>query len=348
MDLIKKGIVIIGIFLVFILSENVFGIKVVKQFELSFDIAKQFFVLDGKICVWDEGKMVVYSGKNIALSKKIFNRGEGPGDCLIIQNIYYYNNRYYFWDRQLKRLSTFSNKWALLKSERKNNLSLFSAFLGITYDRALFKWSKMEGANGNALFTTHIGFVNKKKKSSVIKFSGVFAKERVENYDRPYIIYSYDNDKLYYTYNQEYKIYSINFNNKKLSPSVYIKRTPKKKKWVDALQNLKYQIIKKPQKLRKKNYPSYIPPVFAIAVHEKVLVVATNNKILNGKTEIDFFSNGKFIGSTDIPILYKQYFIFPSMFNFPPDMYVHKNMLYTFHYFPDADKYKIIQWKINF
>jgi len=290
------------------------------------------------LTVYDDNK----PGKEMALLKK----GEGPGDFRIIQNLILHKDTYYFWDRGLMRMTTFSRDWKRLDIQ-KIVISQMSGHLGKSSKGHLFKWSRGDRGKKGRYLIEQIGFINGKKREVLTNSRGLFAKEKAMNYCRPHPIYTLSGNTLYYAVNNEYKVYTIDIESKKPKPRLVAKSDQEPIKWQESLQELQYEVIRRPARAGEQIFPEYVPPLFQIAAHGDWLAVVTNRQILNSKTQVDLFNKGKYTGSVTLPLLYQQYFVFPSFLNFPPDFYIHNNALFTLHYNTGKDEYKISKWRLE-
>jgi len=343
--MILKHIFGIFIIILFLFAEQtIYGVQIEKEFELIFDSEPQYFVINGEIHKWANGKLDIYSNKDSKRSIEVLKKGEGPGDFLIIQKIFYENGKYHFWDRQLKRMTVFSKDWQRINI-KKYNLPLVSAFIGKVAGKMLFKWNAFKREENKTFIVEQAGFVDDDSKQPIVRFKGEWTKGKEVNHDRPHLLYSLTGSTLYYADNQDYRIFSLNLQKDDPSPSLLIEREVQKNKWKEEFADLQYEIIRKPEIKPAERYPGYIPPLFAIAADKDLIVAVTNEKIGEKKAKLDFFQTGKYLGSVIIPILYQQHFVFPIFLNFPPDIYISGRSLYTCHYFYETDQYKIIKWR---
>lgn len=333
--------------LVLAMTNVIWGLEIKKEFEITFETAPQYFVIEGNIHLWQNGKLTVYNENKPEKEMDLLKKGEGPGDFRVIQNLTQYEDKYYFWDRMLIRMTTFSKDWKRLEIQ-KFMVSQMSGHLGKTSKGHIFKWSRADREKKGRFLIEKIGFVNGKERKVLAESRGLFAKEKALNHHRSHLIYTLNGNTLYYAINNEYKVYAIDVENQNPKPRLIAKRDLEPQKWQESLQELQYEVIRRPARAGKEIFPEYVPPLFQIAAHGDWLAVVTNKQILNSKTRVDIFKEGKYMGSLTLPLLYQQYFVFPSFLNFPPDFYISGNALFTLHYNSENDEYKISKWRFSF
>jgi signal peptidase I len=305
--------------------------------------------IEGKLHVWLGKTLYEYSENTEKKIKFKMRKGEGPGDCLIVNKIAYYDGQYVVWDRRLKRMTYFSEEGKLIGTERFKTL-LFPALVGKTGDNYIFKWNIFEGRRSSRFITEQVVMVNGKKKEDqkvLAAYTGKLNKGEVGNFDRPSLLHSLSGKKFYYAKNLEYKIYVMDLNKPEPAPSLFIAKENKPLKWEKKYEDLQWEISRKPRRKTELNYPPYVPPLFAIAASGDLLAAVTNEQVGKRKSVIDIFRRGKYLGSAAIPLLYEQYFIFPTFLNLPTNVYLSDHSLYTLHYFDDLEVYKIIKWRID-
>ena len=332
--------------MVWVMVTSLWALEVKKEFELTIETAPQYFVLEGDIHMWQMGKMAVYKGSKRVKQLEVLKKGEGPGDFLIIQNLSLYEDRYFFWDRMLGRMTSFSRDWKMLNIE-KIHISPISAYLGRTTKGHIFKWSQAAREKNRRILVEKIGFIEGKQKTTVIESRGQLVKNGAPNHRRPHLIYTLNNGTLYYANNNKYEIFAMDVEVDKPEPRLFAKRDQEPVKWQEKFQELQYQVIRKPAQKEDEIFPKYVPPLFAIAVDKDWLAVVTNYKIAQEKAQVDLFKAGKYKGSVTLPLLYEQYFVFPSFLSFPPDFYISGNALFALHYDSENDEYKITRWSFT-
>lgn len=340
---IKISIFVLVILWCFSIYQNALELK--KEYEWNFAGETQFFILDGKLHVWTGKSLFIYPENKKREEIIKMGKGEGPGDCLLVNRIISYQGQYILWDRRLMRMSFFSKNGKLISTE-KFKLPILSTFIGKVKGSYIFKWHTFSGVKNRRYINEQVGLVKGEKKKILFKVPGRWNKGRNLNYDRPFLLDSFANNKLYYAKNQEYKIYLMDLSENDPVSSLFILREKKPIKWNQGYADLQWDILKKPPRIPEYNYPEFVPPLFAIAASGELLVAVTNEKIAKRKAVIDIFQKKKYIGSAVIPILHQQYLIFPAFQNFPAEVHLHNNSLYTFHYFTDLEIYKIIKWEI--
>jgi hypothetical protein len=335
------------VFLLFVfISGHISGIQLRKEFELEFETALQFFVFNGNIHLWQGGFLHIYSGSILTRKVPLMNKGEGPGDFRIIQNAISDSGKYYFWDRMLRRLSIFSDGWELLSMRKLNFPSVTSALVGIRNNHLVFMWNTFENRGNKRVRVEHIGYMKGDHRKSLAHLPGVWVRGKTINHDIPHLLYGISDQMVYYANNQKYKIYSINLKSDEPKSSLFIERDVKYLKWREEFSQNQWEILKKPNSSPDENFPEYVPPLFDIIADRDLLVVVSNQNIDKRQSKIDIFKRGQYIGSTVIPLLYQQNWVFPFVIRFPADIYLSEASLFSFHYMGDLDVYKIIKWKI--
>ena len=342
---VKRVIFVFVILWCFAFFQNALELK--KECEWSFDGGPQLFIFDGKLHVWAGRSLYLYpenKEKELIVRMK---KGEGPGDCLIVNKVDYHEGQYIFWDRWLKRMTFFSKEGKLIRTQRFK-MPMLPILIGKVEDNYIFKWSAFQGMKSSRLIIEQVGAIKGEDKKILVEVKGKLNKGKIVNSDRPMLIYSFSDNKLFYAKNREYIINVMDLLKKNPVSSLYASKDYRPLKWKEEYADIQYDIFNKPQRIPEYRYPDYVPPLFALAASGDLIVAVTNEQIEKRKAVIDVFQKGKYMGSAEIPLLYQQYFIFPSFLNFPPDIQLYQRSLYTVHYFDDLEVYKIIKWKISF
>jgi len=328
------------------------AIEISKSMELDFETETSFFVVDNSLAVWDSANLELSIFKDKLLVKKLkLNKGEGPQDFRVMSNIISTKKHFIIWDHILRRYSFYSKDWKFEKIKKIATLGFFHPLAVVDDSHYLAMWNNFEKHKKGSTIYQNVGIVDDNKVIKVLhKIGGPFNEKGILNYDRPHLIVSLSANKLYFAGNQEYKVYMAPLKKNKIlfkEAKKCIERKYIPCKWDSQCTNLQWIVSRKPQRPQKIKYPENIPPIFAIVSSDELTGVVTNELILQEKTKIDFFKNNQYVGSCKIPILYMQYYVFPSWLYFTPGIVLNGNTLYTYHYLKNEEIYKIIKWKIK-
>ena len=329
------------------------AIEVKKTMEWDFENEITFFLLeDNSLAVWNSVDMdlSIFKDKEVIKHLKV-TKGQGPQDFSVMSNILSTPNHYLIWDHMLRRFSFYSKEWKFEKIKKMSTLRFYHPLAIINDSHYLAMWNNFEKHQKGSSIYQNIGIVDDNKKTVIIhKTGGAFNDSGTLNLDRPHLITSLSEKKLFVADNNRYKVFMtpIKANEIRLTEKIkYIERDVSPIKWNDQCTNLQWEISKKPQTPPKIKYPDNIPPLFSIASSGDMVAVVTNERILQNQSKIDFFKGQQYVGSIEIPLLYAQYFIFPSWLYFKPGIILKGNDLFTLHYFDDEDVFQIIKWKVN-
>lgn len=327
--------------------ESLHAIKIKKVSHINYDYEVAFFLVDEDILIWDAKNFQLSVYRNHVPIKTLkLNKGQGPQDVQVLSNIISDADHYIIWDRRQRRFTFFNKNWEYKKVEKLPLMGNASP-LAVNNKNYLFLWSDFLKTSKGSEIIQNIGIISPDgNKSSLKKSTGLFNNMGAINYDRPLLIAVYAKSSLYYANIQDYKVYAIDF--KKKAQPICLKKDVKPIKWQDRFSELQYEIIKKPTAVPKSVYPAYLPPIFTILVNGDILAVVSNQAIMQKKSVIDFFKKGKYLGNVEIPMIFNQYFIFPSPFYFNPGICLKGNFLYTFNYDIEEDLYEIITWELQF
>jgi hypothetical protein len=340
------------IFIAFVMigDYHFYAFEISKSFEINFDYEVTFFSDEEKIIVWDYITSKIFIYEENQLKKTInFNSGQGPQDFQVVSAVLTDLDHYYVWDRTLRRFSIYKKNWDFVEIKIIHNIPSISLPLGITDRGFLFIWNKLVKQKKGSDIISNIGIINEdEQENPTYKISGTFNKMGKINYNRPILIPAFSKgSKVYFGNNQEYKIYAIDLNSKDSTPSLVIERKVKSTAWRKDFEELRWEVIKKSPLDSQYIYPEFVPPLFSLAVNDNMIAIISNEMLQEKKTVVDFFKGGKFLGTAKIPLLYSQYFVFPSHLCFPSEVFLGKNFLLTFVYDTNAENYKIIKWKIE-
>ncbi|MCP4149541.1 MAG: hypothetical protein GY757_17475 [bacterium] len=315
-------------------------------YQIPFDYEMNIHLIDGNpyVCDFNEHCIMVYD-KGKLLRKLPIPRGEGPGEFKTLQNIVFDGKHYHVWDRTFFRMSLLGSDWKLANTIKITSLQRFSSFLGQVGQRYLFLWATTKRSPTRLDITEHLGFVDDKTVTPLLDLpTGKFRTGRTLNLARSFPIVTLSGNVLYHAVNNEYRIHKVRLVNGRVEKAgVIVSKMPVAKiKLTDKLKNL--QDIVFPKVNRKPTYPEYLPPLIDLAADGDLLAVVTN-ELLNRKiAKVDLFKGGAFKGSIEIPILYFQYGLFPTMFPvyYPTGTYLDGKRLFTFHYDEEEDQYKLV------
>lgn len=332
--------------LIFLLGHfSLSAVELIKESEINLISDAHFFLVDGKVVTFNKGEIGKYSKGKLIEKKTILKKGGGPGDFQIVQNIYSTKDGIYIWDRMLKRMNRFSKDWKFIGSKKIANAPTLTGFKGYHKSHNIFKWLEVRNGNGGRIVSEVIGNIGENKRSFV-RVEGQFVAGTYINYDRPYLKSRLEGEYIYYADINSYKIYTV-IPWAKCKKKLLISRDFDSVGWDDAVENLQWEILEKPEKLPAVKYPSNVPPVYDFAVDGDLIAVCTNRKVKEKICVVDLFKNGQYKGSVKVPILHSQYFIFPAIQQFPPDIYLKDNRLYTKHYDSENDEFTITTWQIK-
>lgn len=322
-------------------------LEIEKEFQLRFDAEVSFFLVDGGLVVWDDSKMefLYYKDGTLAKTTKV-NRGQGPGDFRIVINLLNTSDGYMVWDRYSRRFTAFSRDWKLGAIKKMPGIG-FGLPLGFVKDRVAIQWNAFSKKSTGRGITQHAGVLEGEKKISFHAVPGPLTRGTHHSLNRPFLVSALDGDMLYYAETDKYTVYRINAAGKKPAAQTYIKREWKSQKWPEALSELQWDVHKKPVDPPKLDCPAYIPPLFCLSARDGRLAVATNERIMEKRTVIDIFENGRLAGSVDIPLLFMQYTVFPNWLYFSPGLEIDKDHLYTLHCDEEEGDFSVVRWKIK-
>lgn len=331
-------------------GNHIYAFTISKSYEINFDYEVTFFDTGNQIIVWDTNTSKIFIYEENKLTKTInANKGQGPQEFEIVSSVLLDIDQYYVWDRMLKRFSIYKKNWDPVEIKVLRNIPFFSLPMGITNKGFLFTWNEIVKHKKGSTISNNIGVINTDGiKNSYYKISGAFNKMGCVNYNRPILITAFSNTgKLYFANNNDYKIYTIDLNSKAPTPSLVIEKRVKPIPWQKGFEELQFENTTRSPHDPKYIYPEFLPPLFSLSANANMVAIVSNESLIEKKTVVDFFKDGKFLGTAKLPLLYSQYAVFPSFLCLPPDVFLGKDYLLTSFYDTKEENFKIIKWKIQ-
>lgn len=347
---LNRNILWVLIMLISFGNNHIYAFKIFKLFEINFDYEVTFFDTGDEIIVWDSNSTKIFIYKENKLTKTICaNKGQGPQDFEIVSSVLLNHDQYYVWDRMLKRFSIYKKNWDPIEIKVLPNMPSYSSLMGIADKDFLFTWNEIVKYEKGSKISNNIGLINANGlRNSFYNISGEFNKMGKINYNRSILITAFSHtDKLYFASNNDYKIYTIDLISKTPTPLPVIEKKVKPIPWRKDFEELKWEITTKSPHDPQCIYPEFLPPLFSISANANMVAIISNELLHEKKTVVDFFKDGKFLGTAKLPLLYSQYVVFPSFLCLPPDVFVGKDYLLTFFYDTNEENFKIIKWKIQ-
>lgn len=295
-------------------------------------------------------KIIFYTGKKIFKTVS-FNKGDGPRDFRIINNIIFKDKNFICWDRMSGCIKYFSNDFKLLNYVKMPlKYSRFALFLNTYSGKHVFLSSKLNREKEKIYLTQKLSIFNKdKKKANIIKIlNGVYIKNGSLDYNNPILLATASQDSVYYTDSFDGDLY---YYDRKTGKSKLIDKWKEKNiQWDNKYYELRYNIMNKTSDKVKVIMPKKLPNIFALASSKSILCVITNEKIDKKLTVLKIYKNSEYQGKVSIPLTTNQYFLFNDpIFRFNSGIAVSNNYIFALEIDNknDGDS-KIVKWKILF
>jgi|GEM_PF-2686114 len=294
-----------------------------------------------QVLLWsyDQEFICRYRGPDLEGCFKI-SRGEGPGDLNRIGNIIRKKDRYFIWDRHLRRLSVCRPDFSLISSRRIPRFGPLANLMDIRDGETLFEWARTGKNQRGNIFTRTIGLLSADRSLTVmIELEGMFSVmdggKRRHNLDKGILIAATDGHSIYHADHREYRIYIRSLQDPAGPDRLFISREWERVKCTDEYTDLQYHLWKEPNDDENwyEIYPKYLPPLYLLAADEgsDYFLVVRNTPALvsERKAEIDIFNReGDFLGTVKTPISVNHWVVFPGEFYFKDSVVLQDNRLY--------------------